>query len=86
MNMESLEASADNEIRLTYRVDVLERRSRIVSITLIFLPGTRQLASVEVGGLDNTDIDVTELIDAHVPSNDAPGVIAAILARVRKEA
>ncbi|KAF9037858.1 hypothetical protein BDZ89DRAFT_1061438 [Hymenopellis radicata] len=64
-HMESLEASADNEIRLTYKVD---------------------LASVEVGGLDNTDIDVTEVIDAHVPSNDAPGVIAAILARVRNDA
>ena len=69
---------ADNELELVYKLNV----GRLVSIKLIFLPGTRQLATVEVSGLEGVDVDVTELIDAHVPSNDAPGVVAAILARV----
>ena len=85
LNLELLEASADNEVRLSYKVDLPHRQPRIMSITLIFHPGTRQLASVDVSGIEDTDIDLGELIDAHVPSNDAPGVIAAIVARVRNE-
>lgn len=72
---------ADNELELVYKLNV-GSKMRLVSIKLIFLPGTRQLATVEVSGLEGVDVDVTELIDAHVPSNDAPGVVAAILARV----
>lgn len=82
--MQSLESSTDNEIRLSYKVDVPDQQTRIVSITLIFHPGTRQLASIDVTGIEDMNVDVTEIIDAHIPSNDATGAIAAILGRVRR--
>lgn len=62
---------------LTYRVTP----SRELTISLVFVPNTRQLASAEVEGFD--DIDVAEVVDLHVLTNDVSGLVAAVLARAR---
>ncbi|KAK0473718.1 hypothetical protein IW261DRAFT_1503060 [Armillaria novae-zelandiae] len=59
---------------------------RDVSIALIFVPGTRTLAAIQVSGIEDLDVDVSEVIDAHVQVNDVQGVVAAIIARIRNEA
>jgi len=52
-----------------------------LTITLLFIPNTRQLAEAQVQGVD--DIDVAEVVDSHVLMNDVPGLVAAVLARAR---
>ena len=68
---------SENSLVLTYLVPP----SRELTISLIFVPNTRQLASAEVQGVD--DIDVAEVVDAHVLTNDVPGLVAAVLTRAR---
>ncbi|KAJ7896081.1 hypothetical protein B0H14DRAFT_2680338 [Mycena olivaceomarginata] len=69
---------SENELRLTYIV-----RRRQISITLIFQPNTKQLATASVSGLDELGIDVSELLDSHIHTDDAHGLIAAVLAITR---
>ncbi|KAJ7367735.1 hypothetical protein DFH08DRAFT_928149 [Mycena albidolilacea] len=69
---------SENELRLTYIV-----RRRQISITLIFQPNTKQLATASVSGLDELGIDVSELLDSHIHTDDAHGLIAAVLAIAR---
>ncbi|KZP33867.1 hypothetical protein FIBSPDRAFT_772799 [Athelia psychrophila] len=68
---------SENSLVLTYRVTP----SRELTISLVFVPNTRQLASAEVEGFD--DIDVAEVVDLHVLTNDVSGLVAAVLARAR---
>ncbi|KAK0219869.1 hypothetical protein IW262DRAFT_1482515 [Armillaria fumosa] len=86
INLTQLDNVSDNEIRLTYKVDPSRSKPRDISIVLIFVPGTRTLAAVQVGGIEDLEIDVSEVIDAHVQVNDVQGVVAAIIARIRNEA
>ena len=72
-----------NELRLTYAIDAEGTSQHLVTITLIFTPDTRQLASVQTQGLEELGVDVGDVIDAHVQVHDVHGVIAAILARAR---
>ncbi|KAJ7729686.1 hypothetical protein DFH07DRAFT_930068 [Mycena maculata] len=69
---------SENEIRLTYTV-----RRRQISITLIFHPNTKRLAMASVGGLDELGVDAAEIVDSHIGTNDAHGLIAAVLAMAR---
>ncbi|KAK7061227.1 hypothetical protein R3P38DRAFT_2828283 [Favolaschia claudopus] len=69
---------SENELKLTYMV-----RRRPISITLIFEPNTRQLATASVVGLDELGVDVSELLDSHIHTDDAHGLIAAVLAAAR---
>jgi hypothetical protein len=74
---------SENELRLTYRIPAsAQRPPSELTLTLIFLPNTRQLAAAHVTGFD-TDIDISEIVDSHVHVDDAPGLVAAILARAR---
>lgn len=68
--------------------------SNHLTITLIFLPNTRQLAKVDVflapSDLDdNADrgrrLDLGDMIDSHIQVNDVHGLVTAVLARVRTE-
>ncbi|PBK94860.1 hypothetical protein ARMGADRAFT_1045654 [Armillaria gallica] len=86
IDLTQLDNVSDNEIQLTYRVDPSQSEPRDISIALIFVPGTRTLAAVQVGGIEDLHIDVSEVIDAHVQVNDVQGVVAAIIARIRNEA
>jgi hypothetical protein len=49
---------------------------------LVFLPGTRQLATVDIN--DDVEGDYGELIDAYLQTNDVHGLIGAVLARARR--
>ncbi|KAK0217380.1 hypothetical protein EDD85DRAFT_869003 [Armillaria nabsnona] len=86
IDLTQLDNVSDNEIRLTYKVDPSQSEPRDISIALIFVPGTRTLAAVQVGGIEDLHIDVSEVIDAHILVNDVQGVVAAIIARIRNEA
>ncbi|PBK61594.1 hypothetical protein ARMSODRAFT_1008640 [Armillaria solidipes] len=86
INLTQLDNVSDNEIRLTYKVDPSQSEPRDISIALIFVPGTRKLAAVQVGGIEDLHVDVSEVIDAHVQVNDVQRVVAAIIARIRNEA
>lgn len=83
-------APSENELRLTYAIDAdtsdpvpEHRKPHMITITLIFAPDTRQLASVQTQGLDELGVEVGDVIDERVQVNDVHGVVAAILARVR---
>ncbi|RDB30645.1 hypothetical protein Hypma_005762 [Hypsizygus marmoreus] len=76
-------SASENELRLTYNVEISHGRRHRITITLIFAPDTRNLGTVQTAGLDELGVDVGDLIDAHVQVNDVHGVVAAILARVR---
>jgi len=72
---------SDNELRLTYAIEGTPQH--LITITLIFAPDTRQLASVQTQGFEELGADVGDVIDAHVEVQDVHGVIAAILSRAR---
>ena len=69
---------------LSYAIDPLAKTKnpRIVTITLLFLPNTRQLADVRIEGLD--ELDMTNVVDSHVQANDVPGLIWNIVTRARQ--
>ncbi|GLB45188.1 hypothetical protein LshimejAT787_2000930 [Lyophyllum shimeji] len=75
--------ASENELRLTYNIDTGKATTHKITITLIFAPDTRQLAAVQTTGLKELNVEVGDLIDAHVQVNDVHGVIAAILGRAR---
>ena len=54
---------------------------RELKVKLLFVPNTRQLADAEVTGIEE---DLGFLVDLHVRSNDAPGLLVAVLARTRE--
>ncbi|KAF7763864.1 hypothetical protein Agabi119p4_8401 [Agaricus bisporus var. burnettii] len=59
------ESVSDNEVRLAYQVE----RNKLVEITLVFLPNTHQLATVDVSGIDS---NLSELTDTYIQTNDSP--------------
>ncbi|KAF9448140.1 hypothetical protein P691DRAFT_670074 [Macrolepiota fuliginosa MF-IS2] len=76
-DLHEIKSVSDNELRLTYKLDP----SRHIKITLIFLPDTRQLATVDISGFEG---DFTEVVDSHLQTNDIHGLIGAVLARARR--
>ncbi|KAF9071521.1 hypothetical protein BDP27DRAFT_1219053 [Rhodocollybia butyracea] len=80
--LEDIQFSSENELRLTYRVDA-HGRSPPISITLLFIPNSRQLAAVTVTGLEDREIDLQDIIEAHLQMNNVRGVLTAILAQAR---
>ena len=76
--------AAENELRLTYHIEAPSSRSipRTVVIDLIFVPNTRQLGSVQVEGLDDSDTDA--LVSAYLHANDVPGLVWAVVSRARR--
>lgn len=55
---------------------------RVITIILIFLPNTRQLADVRIEGLEK--VDMTNAVDSYVQANDVPGLIWHVLSRARQ--
>ncbi|KAJ4469578.1 hypothetical protein J3R30DRAFT_3345425 [Lentinula aciculospora] len=81
--LEDIEAISDNELRLQYCVEDQQGRSRSISITLIFVPNSRQLAAANVRGMEDVGIDFSDAIEGHLQMNNIRGMIAAILGRTR---
>lgn len=69
---------SENEVQLTYTV-----QRRPISINLIFHPNTKLLAAASVVGLDELGVDAAELVDSHIQTKDARGLIASVLAMAR---
>ncbi|KAF7354818.1 hypothetical protein MSAN_01396200 [Mycena sanguinolenta] len=78
LSIHDSQSVSENELRLTYTI-----RGRQISITLIFEPNTKQLATASVSGLDELGVDPSELVDSHIHTDDAHGLIAAVLAIAR---
>lgn len=83
-SLHSLNAVSENELSLTYLIDPPEHQPKQnptkVTITLLFVPNTRQLADVQLQG---SDINIGDVVGSHVQANDVPGLITALLARLR---
>ena len=82
-SLESYRSPAENELHLTYLLSSPSSPTKhCITIALLFHPNTRQLASADISGLpDGGSTD--DLIGAYQQANDAPGLIAATLARAR---
>ncbi|GJJ14864.1 hypothetical protein Clacol_009132 [Clathrus columnatus] len=80
MSLESFETPTDNELRVTYALP----KGRRATLQLIFKPGTRQLAEASLLN-SSFKIDIQELVSIHAISNDVPGLLRAVLARLRAE-
>ncbi|KAM6503745.1 hypothetical protein JOM56_000688 [Amanita muscaria] len=77
-------AASENELRLTYSVAPSPAdKPTLITICLIFAPDTRHLAAVQVAGLEELDLDVGDVIDTHIQTNDVYGLVAAVLSHVR---
>lgn len=75
----SFHCPSENSIVLTYIIP--SHPPRELTLNLVFIPNTRQLAEAQVNGIDY--IDMAEVLDSHVLMNDVPGLVAAVLARAR---
>lgn len=75
---------AENELRLTYNIDPSPNRNkpRRITIDLVFVPNTRQLADVQVEGLDEADWE--GLTNVYVHANDVAGLVWAVVSRARR--
>ncbi|EGO03668.1 hypothetical protein SERLA73DRAFT_101905 [Serpula lacrymans var. lacrymans S7.3] len=81
LSLESSHSVSENELRLTYMIGQNSPSPREISITLLFLPNTRQLVAAQVQGVE---IEIGDVIDSYVQSNDISGFLWAVLARARK--
>jgi len=84
LGLKSSRSISENELVLSYAIEPSAKTEdpRIVTITLLFLPNTRQLADVRIEGLD--ELDMTDAVDSHVQANDVPGLIWNIVTRARQ--
>lgn len=80
-SLASYHTPSENSLVLTYLVPPSPGRELV--LTLVFVPNTRTLASAAVAGAGVDGVDVAEVVDAHVLTNDLPGLVAAVLARAR---
>lgn len=78
-------SASENELRLSYAISsIAGGPPHDISITLLFIPNTRQLADARIAGLPSNS-DMSDVIGARIQSNDVSGLIAAVLARARAE-
>ncbi|KAL0569000.1 hypothetical protein V5O48_012969 [Marasmius crinis-equi] len=82
-SLENMEMISQNEIRLRYRIDNPRVQGALVTITLIFVPDSRQLAAADVVGLDELGVDPGDVVEAHIQMNNVQGLLSAILSRAR---
>lgn len=82
LGLETFHAESENELQLVYRITQTPE-PRELKVKLLFMPNTRQLADAEITGIDG---DLSYLVDLHVRSNDAPGLLVAVLAQARESA
>ena len=82
-SLESFKSPSENELCLTYNISQPGERPYRVVVSLLFVPNTQRLAEARVDGLQT---DVGDVVEAHVQSNDVPGLLASLLAQGRAEA
>src|SRR5579872_5757890 len=75
IGLESFHVESENELQLVYKVTTnLEPHE--LKVKLLFVRNTRQLADAEIIGIGE---GLSHLVDLHVRSNDAPGLLVAAL-------
>ena len=84
--LSSSSCPSQNELHLTYNLSptIQPTKENFLTIKLVFLPDTRQLATVDLSGPAIEGSDFRELIDTYLQSNDVHGLISAVLARARR--
>lgn len=82
----SFTSPSENELHLEYAVRSPADAGawHRVTIILLFMPNTRQLADVQVSGLPS-DSDLSDVLGAHIQANDVVGIVAAVLRTARGE-
>ncbi|KAH8825851.1 hypothetical protein DL96DRAFT_1530418 [Flagelloscypha sp. PMI_526] len=78
-NLHESVAVSDNELRLTYALPGDQK----VVIHIVYIPGTKQLASVEAEGVEELGLDVQYMLDGYVRANDVQGAVSAVLSAAR---
>lgn len=76
---ETFHMESENELQLVYSMTSTPE-PRELKVNLLFMPNTRQLADAGIMGIDE---GLSYLVDQHVRSNDARGLLAAVLALFR---
>jgi hypothetical protein len=84
MGLEASHSVSENELKLVYSVG--ESPPTRVSVSLIFIPDTRELAGVETTGFDMLGVDTAEIVESYLQSNDPSGLVALLLSRARAAA
>lgn len=79
-DMQSSRSISENELMLSYGPKAKD--PRIVTIVLLFLPDTRQLADARIEGIGG--VDMTNIVHSYVQANDVPGLIWRVLSRARQ--
>jgi len=79
LGSEVYHVESENELQLAYRI-TSPPEPRQLRVNLLFVPNTRQLADAGITGIDQ---DLSHLVESHVRSNDARGLLVAVFARVR---
>ena len=85
--LSSSSCPSQNELHLTYRLLPAakeEEEENLLTIKLVFLPDTRQLATVDLSGPAVEGGDFRELVDGYLQSDDVHGLVSAVLARARR--
>ncbi|KAF5357192.1 hypothetical protein D9756_006386 [Leucocoprinus leucothites] len=84
--LHSSSCPSQNELHLTYSLSPTPptNNDNLLTMKLVFLPGTRHLAAVDVSGSGVDRADFEELIDSYLQTNDVHGLIGAVLARARR--
>ncbi|KAF6748117.1 hypothetical protein DFP72DRAFT_917577 [Ephemerocybe angulata] len=85
LGLEESHSVSDNELKLVYAIGE-SSPATTVSISLIFVPDTRDLAGVETTGFDTLGVDTAELVESHLQMNDVAGLVALLLSRARAAA
>ncbi len=84
-SLSSYHSPAENELHLVYALDHPSSTTpHRITIILLFVPNTRQLADAQISGMPSDD-DMSDVVGAHVQANNAPGLVAAVLERARAE-
>ncbi|KAI0031863.1 hypothetical protein K488DRAFT_78826 [Vararia minispora EC-137] len=86
MGLEDSHSVSENELCLAYNIyPLLNRKNQVkVTINLIFFPNSRQLANVQIQGIDGVDTEA--LTNNYMHANDVPGLIWAVISRARRQA
>ncbi|KAG6377415.1 hypothetical protein JVT61DRAFT_15215 [Boletus reticuloceps] len=85
-SLESTHVESENELRLTYTINPppgsASPEPNDLVLTLLFIPNTRQLVSVDVT-LGGVELELGDVVDPRVQANDISGLVWTVLALAR---
>ena len=88
LSLKSTHVESENELRLIYSINPppgsTSPEPNDLVLTLLFIPNTQQLVSADVT-LGGVELELGDVVDAHVLANDISGLVWAVLARARAQ-